>query len=205
MSHETLLQQLNIKPKWRSHYIPMAVSSTKIPFSPAPEEQKKNKKDFGDLVHEDGSIHLIPDSDGQCVCGGDWLEETELECTRIISATDMLHAKVYIRNCSSCDRFKDYDGILVSNLTPIELTNRILYRSYLWHTGGKCSNMLTILDLRDTWVCRKLLRKYDSSITGPVYELMCVHILRDVKRVQNEKDQTAQSKHRCKSLLVAIL
>ena len=71
---------------------------------------------------------------------------------------------------------------------PLNRPTRILYRrSYLWHTGGKCSNMLTIFDLRDTCVWKKLLRKYDSSITGPIYELMCVHILRDVKRVQNKR------------------
>ncbi|KAH3872601.1 hypothetical protein DPMN_035820, partial [Dreissena polymorpha] len=113
--------------------------------------QKSRKKDFRDLVHEDGSIHLIPDSDGHCVCGVDWLEETELECTRIISATDMLHAKgiffliekdqaIYIRNCSSCDRFKDYGGIEDQLLNMgVYLISHDLLRKYLHQfiTEGK--------------------------------------------------------------------
>ncbi|KAH3708008.1 hypothetical protein DPMN_067447 [Dreissena polymorpha] len=98
-----------------------------------------------------------------------------------------------------------HDGIFVKNLTPIESTNE----NTEGHTYGIQTESSRICSRYS--ICgtlgyeKKHLRKYDSSITGPVYELMCEHILRDVKRVQNEKDQTARNKHRGKSFEVSIL
>lgn len=51
---EPLKQLLNKEPKWRSRYIPVAVSTERIPFA------EGLNVDISHLQSEDGFVHLVP-------------------------------------------------------------------------------------------------------------------------------------------------
>lgn len=122
---------LTMKPKWRSRYVPTAISKKRIPFTVLPEEQKKNRSHFIKEQHsKDGVIHLFPGTNGSCSCGSEWSDAEFLEDVPVFIETDVLSARVYVQKCGSCENIKDYDGVedQVLNMGSYMISHQILRR-----------------------------------------------------------------------------